>query len=53
MAGQKVPAETALTWGLLNRISERDGLIKDARALAEDALGAETSHIAGIKGLLP
>jgi enoyl-CoA hydratase/carnithine racemase len=50
MAGQKIGAPEALAMGLIDRICEEP--IDEARILAADALGAELSHIAGIKGLV-
>lgn len=50
MAGQKVVAEEALSWGLIDRISE--DVMADARDLATDALGATPEHVAGIKALV-
>lgn len=49
MAGQKIEAAEALSWGLFDRLSE--DVMGEAAALAGDALGAKASHIAGIKGL--
>ncbi|WP_298496962.1 enoyl-CoA hydratase/isomerase family protein [uncultured Maritimibacter sp.] len=50
MAGQKVPAEEALAWGLIDRIVEDP--LAEARLLAVDALGASAPHVAGIKALV-
>ena len=52
MAGQKIPAEQALDWGLLNRIVAPEVLLAEAKALCADALGADHGHIGGIKALL-
>lgn len=51
MAGQKVPVEEALAWGLIDRVVDGD-LLDTARALAADTLGAEASHARAIKGLI-
>lgn len=51
MAGQKIEADTALTWGLLDRVVEADALIDTARALCADALAADPVHAATIKGM--
>lgn len=51
MAGQKIDAPEALAWGMVDRIVEGD-VMAEARALAEDALGASATHVAGIKGLV-
>ena len=52
MAGQKVLADEALHWGLIDRIAAPDELLEAAIALGQDALSAESDHIAGIKGLI-
>ena len=52
MAGQRIEAETALSWGLLDRIVPEDGLEAAARELAADALAASDTHVAGIKRLI-
>ncbi|MBY6003337.1 enoyl-CoA hydratase/isomerase family protein [Salipiger bermudensis] len=52
MAGQKIPAEEALAWGLIDRIVAPDALLVEARALAADAMGAEPSHSRAIKALI-
>ena len=52
MAGQKIGAETALGWGLLDRIVPSDALIETAGELAADALGAAPTHVAGIKRMI-
>jgi enoyl-CoA hydratase/carnithine racemase len=51
MAGQKVHAEEARDWGLVDRIVEGD-VVDAARELATDALAARPEHVAGIKGLI-
>ncbi len=51
MAGQKIDADTALAWGLLDRVVERDRLEAEAALLAADALGAAPDHVAAIKSL--
>lgn len=52
MAGQKVPVEEALGWGLIDRIVPPEALLSSARALAEDTLGADPAHAAAIKGMI-
>ena len=52
MAGQRIEAETALSWGLLDKIVAPDGLEAAARELAADALAASGAHVAGIKRLI-
>ena len=49
MAGQKIGAEEARDWGLLDRIVPDDELLAHAVALAQDCLAADAAHIAAIK----
>lgn len=51
MAGQKIPVEEALDWGLVDRIVAPEALDDTVAALAADALGATAAHVAGIKAL--
>ncbi|WP_397542478.1 enoyl-CoA hydratase-related protein [Roseovarius salis] len=51
MGGQKVDTETALAWGLFDRIAEPDDLAQEARNLAADTLAADPVHAATIKGM--
>jgi enoyl-CoA hydratase len=50
MAGQKIGTPEAMAIGLIDRVCEEP--LDEARILAADALGAEPSHIVGIKGLV-
>lgn len=52
MAGEKVAAHDALSWGLIDKIVEGDALLSLAHSLAADALAATPDHIAGIKALV-
>lgn len=52
MAGAKITASEARDWGLIDRIAAPEDLLTQARALAEDALGAAPTHIAAIKQLV-
>lgn len=52
MAGQKITAEDALAWGLIDQVVPNDNLILEAGRLAIDVLDATPSHIAGIKALV-
>lgn len=52
MAGQKIPAEEALQWGLIDRIVAPDALMTEARALAADTLGQTPEHCRAIKALV-
>lgn len=49
MAGQKIEAERALQWGLVDQISNPDALLETAQNLGADALSAAPEHIAAIK----
>jgi enoyl-CoA hydratase/carnithine racemase len=51
MAGQKITAEEAYQFGLLDRIVEQDALLETARTLAMDSMGATPEHAAAIKGM--
>ncbi len=52
MAGQKIDAETALNWGLVDRVVAPGGLDQCVSELASDALGATPAHAAAIKGMI-
>lgn len=52
MAGQKINAETALNWGLVDRVVAPGGLDECVSDLARDALGATPAHAAAIKGMI-
>ncbi|WP_417242039.1 enoyl-CoA hydratase/isomerase family protein [Celeribacter sp.] len=52
MAGQKIDAEEALSWGLVDRLVDRDGLLSAVSELSQAALSATPEHVAGIKGLV-
>ncbi|MCK0149943.1 enoyl-CoA hydratase/isomerase family protein [Marivita sp. S6314] len=52
MAGQKIPTEDALTWGLIDRIVEPADLLDHAKSLAEDVCSATPDHARSIKGLI-
>lgn len=49
LAGQKIGADEALAWGLIDRIVAPEALMDTAMALAADALAADHSHVAGLK----
>ena len=53
MAGTKIAAEEALSWGLIERIVAPDVLESEALALAADTLGAKSGHAEAIKALIP
>ena len=52
MAGQKIDAETAHGWGLVDRLTTPETLMTDAQTLAADTRAATPDHAAAIKGLL-
>lgn len=52
MAGQKIAAEEALAWGLVDRLVPADALLADAEALCADALAAAPGHAGAIKAML-
>jgi enoyl-CoA hydratase len=49
LAGQRIAADEALSWGLIDRISPPETLLISAKALAADALSADHSHVAALK----
>jgi len=53
MAGQKIEADEALAWGLVDRVVARGALEETVAVLASDALGAEAAHVAAIKKMIP
>ena len=52
MGGQKITADEALSFGLVDRLVEVADLMPTVQEIATDALAANPSHIAGIKGLV-
>lgn len=50
MAGAKIEAAEALTWGLVDRIC--DDPLAEARALATDTISASAEHVAAIKRMI-
>lgn len=53
MGGQKIEAEEALAWGLLDRLVPPETLIEAAHSLAADVLAAKSGHAAAIKHMIP
>ncbi|MBO9466880.1 enoyl-CoA hydratase/isomerase family protein [Tropicibacter sp. R15_0] len=51
MAGQKIPADEALAWGLIDRIVDGN-VIEAAQELAADTAGASKEHATAIKRLI-
>ena len=52
MAGQKIIAQTAFQWGLIDEIVPSDHLLPRAKDLAIDAMNATQAHVSGIKMLV-
>ena len=52
MAGARIGAEQALSWGLIDGIHDADGLLPAAHALAADSLGASSAHVAAMKAMI-
>ena len=51
MGGQKIDADTALAYGLVDRVCAADALLDDARAIAADTLAADPELAARIKAM--
>ena len=49
LAAQRIDAETALSWGLIDRICPPESLIDTAMSLAEAALAADPGHVKTLK----
>ena len=49
LAGQRIGAEEALAWGLIDRIVPPEELMDNAKALAADAMGADQRHLHALK----
>lgn len=49
LAGQRIGAEEALAWGLIDRIVPPENLATEAWALAADALAADQAHVLALK----
>ncbi len=49
MAGQKIDTDTALNWGLFDRVVEADTLLQTAHDLAADTVAADPALAQGIK----
>lgn len=52
MAGQKVQADEALQWGLVDRIASPEDVLEMAQTLGHDVLTADKKHIAAIKAMI-
>ena len=51
MGGQKITAEEALAFGLVDRLVDRDDLVSAAQEICADPLAAKPEIAAGIKGM--
>lgn len=51
MAGEKITAPEALSWGLIDRIVDPDALMQAAMALTADCVTAAPEHVAAIKAM--
>ena len=49
LAAQRIDAEAALSWGLIDRICPPEALIDTAMSLAEAALAADPGHVHALK----
>lgn len=49
LAGQRIGADEALNWGLIDRIIAPDALMDSAKALAADAVAADQGHLYALK----
>ncbi|ARU03024.1 enoyl-CoA hydratase/isomerase family protein [Yoonia vestfoldensis] len=52
MAGQKIAAQTALDWGLIDLIVPDEALLQTARDLGVDVCAAAPAHVAAIKRMI-
>ncbi|MCK8484315.1 enoyl-CoA hydratase/isomerase family protein [Aliiroseovarius sp. S2029] len=53
MSGQKVQADEALQWGLVDRLVPRDALMTAALDLADAARVQQADHVAQMKQMIP
>ncbi len=51
LLGERLPAEQALDWGLINRVYPDEDLIREARTLAAELAAGPTRSLAGIRRL--
>ncbi len=52
MAGQKIMAEEALSWGLIDRVVDGEALIDTALDLADHARAQSPDHVATMKAMI-
>ncbi|WP_282182100.1 enoyl-CoA hydratase/isomerase family protein [Aliiroseovarius marinus] len=53
MAGQKIQTDEALSWGLIDRVVEPEGLMDAALELADHARSQSADHVAAMKRMVP
>lgn len=53
MAGQKIDADTAAQWGLIDRVVASDTLLQTAMTIGADAIAADNAHVRAIKRMVP
>lgn len=51
LAGARIGAEEALSWGLVNRIAPPEGLMQAAQDMAADVLAASVAHGRALKAM--
>jgi len=51
LLGERLPAETALAWGLVNRVFDDEALMSEARKLAHDLANGPTAALGMIRRL--
>jgi 2-(1,2-epoxy-1,2-dihydrophenyl)acetyl-CoA isomerase len=51
LLGEKLPAETALAWGMINRVYDDEKLLPEAKALAAELAAGPTRALASIRRL--
>ncbi|MEP0070246.1 enoyl-CoA hydratase/isomerase [Pyruvatibacter sp.] len=49
LLGEKLPADTALSWGLINRVYDDDALISEAKAMAKELASGPTRTLGLIR----
>ena len=52
MAGEKIDAETARAWGLIDQLVSHDGMETTIERLTESVRSADASHVAAIKAMV-
>ncbi len=52
LSGRKIDAQTALAWGLVNRVFPPDQLLPETLKLATEIIGNNQTSVMGMKGLI-